>query len=112
MPACLAPCSLLSLTRPPIPLPASLAPPFPTTTHKHHPTTAKECGLHSGNIKKADGTTEERKADRDLWSEASAVAALDKAAVEKLAGGARDKDTLLVLYAPWCPFCQVGSSSS
>jgi thiol-disulfide isomerase/thioredoxin len=69
---------------------------------------AKECGLHSGNIKKADGTTEERKAERDLWSDASAVAALDKAAVEKLAGGARDKDTLLVLYAPWCPFCQVG----
>lgn len=28
---------------------------------------AKECGLHSGNIKKADGTTEERKAERDLW---------------------------------------------
>lgn len=27
----------------------------------------QECGLHSGNIKKADGTTEERKADRDLW---------------------------------------------
>lgn len=68
---------------------------------------AKECGLHSGNVKKADGTTEERKAERDLWSESSAVAALDKAAVEKLAGGARDKDTLLVLYAPWCPFCQV-----
>jgi hypothetical protein len=58
-------------------------------------------------VKKADGTTEERKAERDLWSEASAVAGLDKAAVEKLAGGARDKDTLLVLYAPWCPFCQV-----
>jgi len=37
----------------------------------------------------------------------SAVAALDKAAVEKLAAGTRDKDTLLVLYAPWCPFCQV-----
>jgi hypothetical protein len=77
----------------------------------HAPTpfqhTAKECGLHSGNIKKEDGTTEERKAERDLWSDASAVAALDKAAVEKLAGGARDKDTLLVLYAPWCPFCQV-----
>ena len=28
---------------------------------------AKECGLHSGNVKKADGTTEERKAERDLW---------------------------------------------
>jgi hypothetical protein len=59
-------------------------------------------------VKKADGTEEERKAERDLWSEAgSAVAALDKAAAEKLADGDVDKDTLLVLYAPWCPFCQV-----
>eukprot|EP00775_Hariotina_reticulata_P007156 gene7156-7371_t len=70
--------------------------------------TAKECGLHSGNVKKEDGSTEERKAERDLWGADvnSAVAALDKAAVEKLAAGNRDKDTLLVLYAPWCPFCQ------
>lgn len=29
--------------------------------------TSKECGLHSGNVKKADGTSEERKAERDLW---------------------------------------------
>lgn len=28
---------------------------------------AKECGLHSGNVKKADGSSEERKAERDLW---------------------------------------------
>jgi thiol:disulfide interchange protein len=71
------------------------------------PTTAKECGLHSGNVKK-DGSTEQKKADRDLWINGSAVQTLDKAAAEKLAGGARDKDTLLVLYAPWCQFCQVG----
>lgn len=85
----------------------SLLPPLPP-----HPSPAKECGLHSGNIKKEDGTTEERKAERDLWGADSAVAALDKAAVEKLAGGARDKDTLLVLYAPWCPFCQVGAAAA
>jgi thiol-disulfide isomerase/thioredoxin len=35
-----------------------------------------------------------------------AVEALDKATLEKLAGGDRDKDTMVVLYAPWCPFCQ------
>ena len=68
---------------------------------------AKECGLHSGNIKQADGTTQERKAERDLWIDGSAVETLDKAAAEKLAAGDRDQDTLLVLYAPWCPFCQV-----
>lgn len=29
----------------------------------------QECGLHSGNIKKADGTMEKRKAERDLWDD-------------------------------------------
>ena len=42
--------------------------------------TEKEWGLHSGNIKKADGTTEARKAERDLWIEGK-VAALSKAQV-------------------------------
>jgi len=67
--------------------------------------TAKECGLHSGNIKKADGTTEERKADRDLWIDGN-VTALTKEQAHTMAEGKRDKDTLVVLYAPWCPFCQ------
>jgi adenylyl-sulfate reductase (glutathione) len=34
------------------------------------------------------------------------VEALDKATLEKLEGGDRDKDTMVVLYAPWCPFCK------
>jgi len=65
----------------------------------------KECGLHSGNIKKEDGTTEARKADRDLWIEGK-VAAVSKPQAEALAAGKRDKDTIMVLYAPWCTFCQ------
>ncbi len=32
--------------------------------------------------------------------------ALSSERVRELASGPRDKDTLLVLYAPWCPFCQ------
>lgn len=69
--------------------------------------TAKECGLHSGNVKKGENGAEESKvAARDLWEAGSAVEALDKAQVEALVGGKRDKDTLLVLYAPWCQFCQ------
>lgn len=71
---------------------------------------AKECGLHSGNIKKGeDGAPDEvlRKAERDLWEAgASKVAALDKAAAEKLFAGPRERGALVVLYAPWCPFCQ------
>lgn len=34
------------------------------------------------------------------------VEALNQATLKKLAGGARDKDTMVVLYAPWCPFCK------
>ncbi|KXZ47493.1 hypothetical protein GPECTOR_35g931 [Gonium pectorale] len=67
---------------------------------------AKECGLHSGNVKKADGTTEERKSERDLWPAGSAVATLSKEEVRALADGQRAQGTLAVLYAPWCPFCQ------
>lgn len=37
---------------------------------------------------------------------ADSVETLDKAQIEALAGGERDKDTMVVLYAPWCPFCQ------
>ncbi|KAG1679266.1 hypothetical protein FOA52_009296 [Chlamydomonas sp. UWO 241] len=67
--------------------------------------TAKECGLHSGNISKADGTTEQRTADRDLWIDGS-VAGMTKEQVHAMVDGNRSEDTLLVLYAPWCPFCQ------
>ena len=70
--------------------------------------TAKECGLHSGNIKKGEDGADEpvRTAERDLWESGSSVEALSKDAVRDLVGGKRDKDTLVVLYAPWCPFCQ------
>ena len=37
---------------------------------------------------------------------AGAIEELDRDTLQKLAGGERDKDTMLVMYAPWCPFCQ------
>lgn len=65
---------------------------------------AKECGLHSGNV--VDTAESDAKAEApDLWV-GGAVEALDKVAMEKLAGGDRDKDSMVVLYAPWCQFCQ------
>lgn len=92
------------IPKPPPALPRPLLP-------APHTPPAKECGLHSGNVKKEDGTTEERKAERDLWGAGSAVVALDKAQAEALASSSsREQDTLLVLYAPWCPFCQVGEA--
>lgn len=37
---------------------------------------------------------------------ADTVEALDKSKMEELASGNRDKDTMVVLYAPWCQFSQ------
>ena len=34
------------------------------------------------------------------------MAAVSKPQAEALAAGKRDKDTIMVLYAPWCTFCQ------
>ena len=73
--------------------------------------TAKECGLHSGNIiQSAEGQAAAEKNAPDLYT-SSAVETLSKDRLQSLLGaggngGARDRDTLVVLYAPWCQFCQ------
>lgn len=109
-------CCATLASHPPLWLPApsvvssspAADPPAPSITVFQQ--TAKECGLHSGNVKKGgeDDAAGAAAAARDLWADASAVEALDRAGAEALAAGQRDKDTLLVLYAPWCQFCQVG----
>jgi len=55
-----------------------------------------ECGIH------VDPAT--RSFDRDLWLPESGVRQLS--VDEWRAGALRGVDTLLVVYAPWCPFCQ------
>jgi phosphoadenosine phosphosulfate reductase len=55
-----------------------------------------ECGIHT------DGA--ERTFERDLWLDGALVAEVTQADV--IAGALAGKDTLLVVYAPWCPFCQ------
>eukprot|EP00803_Ostreobium_quekettii_P008136 evm.model.scf_818.1 EVM.evm.TU.scf_818.1 scf_818:2778-7848(-) len=69
--------------------------------------TGKECGLHSGNIvdSAAGQAGEEGKETPDLYLN-SAVEALSKEALSALADGSRDKDTVVVLYAPWCQYSQ------
>eukprot|EP00286_Rhodomonas_abbreviata_P015273 CAMPEP_0181322982 /NCGR_PEP_ID=MMETSP1101-20121128/19528_1 /TAXON_ID=46948 /ORGANISM="Rhodomonas abbreviata, Strain Caron Lab Isolate" /LENGTH=449 /DNA_ID=CAMNT_0023430951 /DNA_START=11 /DNA_END=1360 /DNA_ORIENTATION=- len=54
-----------------------------------------ECGIHVAGA--------ERTFERDLWEDGSKVKTLSKEDAEKLPA---DKDTLVVTYAPWCPFCQ------
>ena len=45
----------------------------------------------------------------DLWP-SGPVEALSKQQLAALKAGPRDKDTLVVLYAPWCQFSQVRHS--
>ena len=71
---------------------------------------AKECGLHSGNVVSSAAEQAAREAAPDLWAGAgSAVAALDKAALETVVAtpaAQRTQATLVALYAPWCQYSQ------
>lgn len=66
---------------------------------------SKECGLHSGNISKSEASSDEKEKAEDLFK-SGLVEHLDRGEVEKLLDGPRDKDTILVLYAPWCQYCK------
>ena len=67
--------------------------------------TGKECGLHSGNVVQsaADQAKEEV---QDLYQNGP-VEAVSKDQLQSLLDGKRDKDTFVVLYAPWCQYSQV-----
>ena len=69
--------------------------------------TSKECGLHSGNIVTSAAEQGAEDAQKDLWP-SGPVQALDHNQLEQLANGDRKNDTLVVLYAPWCQYSQVG----
>lgn len=70
--------------------------------------TNKECGLHSGNIVQsaAEQAGAEAEAVPDLYTTGGVVEALSKVRLTALLDGPRDRDILVVLYAPWCQFCQ------
>lgn len=70
--------------------------------------TGKECGLHSGNV--VESAAEQAKDDlRDLFQDNS-VEAVSKQQLQEMMDGKRDKDTLVVLYAPWCQYSQVSQA--
>jgi len=58
--------------------------------------TKTECGIHVAGAEKTF--------DRDLWIGGSKVQELSKPDAEKLVGSG--KDGVVVIYAPWCKFCQ------
>ncbi|XP_010473430.1 PREDICTED: 5'-adenylylsulfate reductase 2, chloroplastic [Camelina sativa] len=74
---------------------------------------AKECGLHKGNIKEEDGASEDSKpaAVQEIF-ESNNVVTLSKGGIENLMKLENRKEAwLIVLYAPWCPFCQAMEAS-
>lgn len=70
--------------------------------------TGKECGLHSGNVVLSAAEQAAGEGVQDLWP-SGAVVALSKEQLAQRKAGPRSKDTLVVLYAPWCQYSQVCS---
>ncbi|CAL1372513.1 unnamed protein product [Linum trigynum] len=73
---------------------------------------AKECGLHKGNLKQdAQEVTVNGTGIRDLF-EARNLVALSRNGIENLLKlEKREEPWIVVLYAPWCQFCQGMESS-
>ncbi|PUZ72196.1 hypothetical protein GQ55_2G374100 [Panicum hallii var. hallii] len=79
---------------------------------------AKECGLHKGNIEKDAQAAAPKSANGngaagapDIF-ESPAVVSLTRAGIENLLRlENRAEPWLVVLYAPWCPFCQAMEAS-
>ncbi|EXB55120.1 5'-adenylylsulfate reductase 1 [Morus notabilis] len=77
---------------------------------------AKECGLHKGNIKQEDtaqlnSNGNGAAAETDIFNSQNLVT-LSRAGIENLAKlGSRKEPWIVVLYAPWCQFCQAMEGS-
>ncbi len=78
---------------------------------------AKECGLHKGNIKEEDVNgngngavnANETATVPDIFNTQNLVT-LNRTGIENLVRLEDRKESwIVVLYAPWCPFCQVNN---
>ena len=63
-------------------------------------------GLHSGNVVQSASEQAAEEDVRDLWP-SGPVEALSHEQLEAMLDGPRERDTLVVLYAPWCQYSQV-----
>ncbi|KAK7264466.1 hypothetical protein RJT34_32075 [Clitoria ternatea] len=77
---------------------------------------AKECGLHKGNLKEegdaqVNGSGEGAASVADIFNSQNVVN-LSRNGIENLAKLENRKEPwLVVLYAPWCPYCQAMEES-
>lgn len=77
---------------------------------------AKECGLHKGNIENSqDGSNDTTVPTDGVFPDlflSKEVLIFSREEIEKLAKSAqRETSWIVVLYAPWCPFCQAMEAS-
>ncbi|KAE8670177.1 5'-adenylylsulfate reductase 3 [Hibiscus syriacus] len=77
---------------------------------------AKECGLHKGNLKQhsaaqLNGNGNGAAAHTDIFNSQNLVT-LSRAGIENLTRLQNRKEPwIVVLYAPWCPYCQAMEES-
>jgi adenylyl-sulfate reductase (glutathione) len=76
---------------------------------------AKECGLHKGNIEESQAAAKSANGNgassADIF-QSQAVVSLTRTGIENLLRlDSRSEPWLVVLYAPWCPFCQAMEAS-
>ncbi|XAR56700.1 Adenylyl-sulfate reductase (thioredoxin) [Bertholletia excelsa] len=76
---------------------------------------AKECGLHKGNIKQKEGNgvtqTYGNITESDIFNSQNLIA-LSRTGIENLAAlENRSEPWIVVLYAPWCQYCQAMEQS-
>ncbi|MCO5587024.1 hypothetical protein L7F22_040969 [Adiantum nelumboides] len=71
---------------------------------------AKECGLHKGNIERADGSSDNRADKSDAVTDlflSKNIKTFSRTEMEEFAKSEHRKNSwIVVLYAPWCPYCQ------
>jgi len=77
----------------------------------------KECGLHSGNLSKEEKDKQDKREEdaADIFTDASAISVETRKSMQKRisrgAGVKNEENEMIVLYAPWCPFCQAMEGS-
>ena len=78
---------------------------------------AKRVRLHSGNLSKEEKDKQDKREEdaADIFTDASAISVETRESMQKRisrgAGVKNEENEMIVLYAPWCPFCQAMEGS-
>jgi adenylyl-sulfate reductase (glutathione) len=79
----------------------------------------KECGLHSGNLSKEQKEKQDKREEdaKDIFTDTSAIKVETRESMQKRisnkssSAAVNEENEMIVLYAPWCPFCQAMETS-